>query len=238
MTTQEFSIAFPTLDETHIVAGEEAPNGVLDSRAVLRWLEKAVTAMTGIFGQTVALSNLMHLMPQQIAEVPNSLAKCLPLPVEAIVSFEKQRVPALKTDVFVMPVSHPHSGISVTVQEARDSVTNARFRVVFGEVLHTAATTLGRPPCAVENTIADLMPKQRANHSQIAPPPCAKHGALISGKCGRSRVHLYSAIRSYFGRRRRASTSRRSLRTMSDCGLAASSARNSRAASSRRPACA
>jgi len=38
MTTQEFSIAFPTLDETHIVAGEEASNGVLDPRTVLRWL--------------------------------------------------------------------------------------------------------------------------------------------------------------------------------------------------------
>ena len=118
MTTQEFGVGCPALDETHVVAGEKTSDGVLDLRAVPRRLEKAVTAMTGILGQSVALSDLMHPMTQEIAEVTDSLAKRFLLSVEIIVSFEKQRMPALKTDVLVVLVSRPCSGVSVTAQEA------------------------------------------------------------------------------------------------------------------------
>ncbi len=64
MTTQEFSVSLPTLDETHVVAGEETSDGVLDLRAVPCVLEKAVTAVTSILGQSVSLSNLMYPMPK------------------------------------------------------------------------------------------------------------------------------------------------------------------------------
>jgi hypothetical protein len=52
------------------------------------------------------------------------------------------------------------------------------------------------PPRTVKNTIADLMTKQRANHSQVEPlrRALAKHSAPISRKCSRIRMQNYSPV--------------------------------------------
>ena len=86
-----------------------------------------MAAIAGVFHEAVPLSNSMHTMAQQIAQVANLLAECFFSRVCARPRGEQQRMAALNAHVLTVFVAFTHFDVAVPAEKTWDVVPDARL---------------------------------------------------------------------------------------------------------------
>ena len=80
MTTvaaQVFAVSPSVFDETNVMAGKQANQGMSDNAEALFGLQKSVTTSTRVFRQLVPRCDGMNIVPKQVTQVTHFLLECL-----------------------------------------------------------------------------------------------------------------------------------------------------------------
>jgi len=140
--------------EVDEVAGNDADRGMPDLAPHLRLLQEGVTA------ESVARRDVSRAVTEETAEVAHLLLERRRRRIRIVLRIEQQRMPALRADVFVTAVAIGELLVIVLAEEARERVTHARDRSVFGQVFGSAAASPRRPFGLLEDVVVDVMAPQ------------------------------------------------------------------------------
>jgi len=146
--------------EVDEVAGNDADRGMPDLAPHLRLLQEGVTAEAGVLLESVARRDVSRAVTEETAEVAHLLLERRRRRIRIVLRIEQQRMPALRADVFVTAVAIGELLVIVLAEEARERVTHARDRSVFGQVFGSAAASPRRPFGLLEDVVVDVMAPQ------------------------------------------------------------------------------
>jgi|SRR5687767_14097461 len=125
-------------------------------------LEERVPAKTRELLVAVARGDVTHMMSKQAAQIAHFLLEGGGRPIRIVVGVEQQRMSALRADVFMTPIALGELLVMMLAEKARERVTHAGNRAIFGQVVAAAPA----PPVAIgrrlEDVVVDVMPPQRA----------------------------------------------------------------------------
>jgi hypothetical protein len=120
-----------------------------------------VTAEAGVFLEAVARRDVARAVAEQAAEVAHLLLERRRRRIRIVLRLEQQRMPALRADVFMTAVAIGELLVVVLAEEARQRVTHAGDRSIFGQVFGAAAAPPRPPLGLLEDVVVDVMaPKE------------------------------------------------------------------------------
>jgi len=146
--------------EVDEVAGNDADCGMPDLAPHLRLLEEGVTAEARVLLESVAHRDVARAVAEEAAEVAHFLLERRRRRIRIVLGLEQQRMPALRAHVFVTAVAIGELLVIVLAEEARQRVTHARDRSVFGQVFGSAAASPRRSFGLLEDVVVDVMAPQ------------------------------------------------------------------------------
>ena len=133
-----------------------------DAPGFVDLLEERVAAETGEFLESVPRRDVAYAVAEQPAQVTHLLLEGGRRGIRIVLRVEQQWMAALDADVLVAAVPVRQLLVVMLAEKARQRMSYARERSIFGQVVAAAAA----PPVAVrrrfENVVVDVMSPHRA----------------------------------------------------------------------------
>ena len=161
IAAEVFIIVAATFREIQEMPGEQTHRWVLDLAPSRLCLEKRMTTIARVLMESVAGRHEMYRMSKQVAQVSNLLGKGRLIGVGIASNLEKQRMPALDTDILVM--TRPHGDLLIPMSEykARDRVGHPSFFAT-AQITNAAAAVFFGTSHRFERHVAHLVAEQQA----------------------------------------------------------------------------
>jgi len=142
--------------------------------------ERMATVNAGVLLEAVARRDVADAVAEEAAEVAHFLLERRRRRIRIVLGVEQQRMPALRADVFMTAVAIGELLVVVLAEEARQRVTHARDRSVFGQVFGSAAASPRRPLGLFEDVVVDVMTPERTRKlgQQSSHIPLIRRGEL------------------------------------------------------------
>jgi hypothetical protein len=140
------------------VTGDHATRRMPDQCDLRLGPQEGVATSTRVLREAIPCSHLRNAMTKYSAKVPHFLVELGSLGVRIAISREEQGMTALHADVLVMAVALHESLIRVMAKEARERMTNARWRTIRPKVFRSTPTGAVRclPGCG-KDVVVDVV---------------------------------------------------------------------------------